>query len=106
MSARSSGFTMEKLIEAGMCEHPTELPSLPLAQRSELPSAPGVYFVLGEDNEVLYIGQSISLLRRWAVFTHGKLSELKKLGNVRLAWIEMEATEALGDVESVLIRHF
>jgi len=106
MSARSSGFTMEKLIQAGMCSHPTELPSLPLAQRSELPSVPGIYFVLGEDNEILYIGQSISLWRRWSGAKHEKLSGLQSLGNVRLAWIELESVADLEEAEKVLIGHF
>src|SRR3982750_3455505 len=99
MSANSSGLTMEDLIEAGMASDLTELQSLPLGQRSELPKVPAVYFALGEDNEVLYIGQSTSLWRRWASSGHNKLPELQKLGNVRVAWMELETEEQLGEVE-------
>src|SRR4051812_21336035 len=83
---------------------PTELPSLLLAQKKELPQVPAVYLAIGEHNEVLYIGRSVSLSSRW--ITHHRFPKLQKLGNVRLAWIEFETGEFLEEVERVLIDHF
>lgn len=83
---------------------PAELPSLPLNQKRELPRVPAVYLVLGEHSEVLYIGKSGSLSHRWV--RHHRASELQKLRDVRVAWIEMETRELLEEVERVLIDHF
>jgi excinuclease UvrABC nuclease subunit len=83
---------------------PAELPSLPLEHKRQLPPVPAVYFALGEDSEVLYIGRSISLSARWSA--HHRFPELQSLGNVRLAWIEFETEEFLEEVEQVLIDHF
>src|SRR3954470_6695411 len=103
MSAQSSVLTLPDL--SRFCQTiPAELPSLPLAQKRELPRVPAVYLAIGEHNEVLYIGQSGSLLTRW--LAHNKWPELQRLGGVRLAWIELETEEFLADVERVLIRHF
>jgi|1186.fasta_scaffold467295_1 hypothetical protein len=86
------------------CQLPDELPCLPLSRKRELPKGPGVYFVLGEDDEVLYVGQCISLHGRW--LAHNKLLELQSIRDVRVSWIELETTEFLGEVETVLIGHF
>src|SRR3954466_4842253 len=83
---------------------PAELPSLPLAQKRKLPQIPAVYLAIGEHNEVLYIGQSVSLSARWSA--HHRFPKLQMLGNVRLAWIEFETEEFLEEVERVLIAHF
>jgi hypothetical protein len=85
---------------------PTELPSLPLDHRRKLPNIPAVYFALGEGNEVLYIGKSVSLLNRWWGKSHHRFAQLESLGSVRLAWIELESKEFLDEVEQVLIEYF
>ncbi len=45
---------------------PSELSSLPLDARRELPDTPAIYFVLAGDT-VLYGGQSVLLRQRWPV---------------------------------------
>ena len=53
---------------------PFTLPSLPLANRSELPNCPAIYFVLNGD-AVLYIGRANNLYQRWAA--HHRWNQLK-----------------------------
>jgi hypothetical protein len=82
----------------------SQLPCLPLDQRQDLPDVPAVYFALGEEGEVLYIGKAVSLQGRW--ISHHRQMQLDRIGNVRLAWIELESQEFLEEVEQTLIEHF
>lgn len=90
-----------------------QLPSVPLAQRSQLPNKPGVYFVFG-GNSIIYIGmagktEQKTLRQRWE--THEKiplLEILEKVGTaINLYWyvIEGNANLRLG-IERVLIDKF
>lgn len=65
------------------------LPSVPLAQKSNLPRCPAIYFVLNQKREILYIGRSINLLYRWR--DHHRfvqLSEINKTKKVFIYWWE------------------
>lgn len=85
--------------------NPFVLPSLPLTERSNLPSLPGIYFVISESNEVLYIGQSTNLMFRWHSTNHNKYRDFINLGNVRIAWLVVEEIDLL-IIEGKLISIF
>jgi hypothetical protein len=69
----------------------TQLPSVPLVQRINLPSYPGIYFALDATNRVLYIGQASNLLSRWQGQSHHRIEQLMRLNKkspVRIAWLD------------------
>lgn len=51
-----------------------------LRQRSSLPSAPGIYFVTNERDDLLYIGQATNLRSRWAGRGHHRYNQLARKG--------------------------
>lgn len=80
------------------------LPSLPLADRRQLPNCAAVYLVLEGEN-VIYVGQSTSLILRWQ--GHDKLKQLKSRGaEIRLAWLECNDPTLLRSIEAALIQWF
>ena len=79
------------------------LPSLSLADRSQLPVCPAIYFAL-EGDRVLYVGRSGNLQQRW--ITHHRYSQLKGLNNVRIAWLECNDPSLLPEIEAALIEYF
>lgn len=83
---------------------PGELPSLPLEWRLGLPKCAGLYLVISFTGEVLYVGQSTNLNKRW--LSHHRQAELEKIEGVRIAWIEVTDTTLLMSIESALIKHF
>lgn len=66
-------------------DHPKDFPSVSLDSVQHLPSSAGIYFAL-RGSEVLYIGQSDNMQRRW-VNSHHKMDELRALENVRIHFI-------------------
>lgn len=84
--------------------NPLTLPSLPLAERRNLPSVCAIYFALSSYGEVLYIAKATSLVQRWAA--HHRYSQLKNMENVRLAWLECSDTSLLTEIEEALINWF
>ena len=61
-----------------------DMPSLPLADRCQLPETPGIY-ILYQDDHVLYIGKTLSLRRR--LQTHQRLQQFAEYGtNISIAW--------------------
>lgn len=83
--------------------NPLALPSLPLESRCNLPRKSALYFVFDEDDEMLYIGKTVSLVKRWQ--GHHRLAELKQLGNVRIAWMECDSA-IMDSLETTFITHF
>ncbi len=83
--------------------NPLDLPSLLLESRHELPDTSALYFVLDEDDEILYIGRTISLVKRWR--GHHLFAEFEQLGNVRIAWMECDA-RLITSSETKFIAHF
>jgi DNA-binding Xre family transcriptional regulator len=84
-----------------------KLPSVDLSDLSDrafIPSAPGIYFCLSADGEVLYIGRSINISRRW--IQHHRQKQLAQIDNVRLAWLEVSDTYLLPSIEKALIEYF
>lgn len=83
------------------------LPSLPLSDRKVLPKKlSAIYFVLSESNEILYIGRAICLYNRWNRWEHHKQSQLDRLVNIRIAWMEVNNRALLPRVEYALIKYF
>lgn len=72
------------------------LPSMPLTNHKRIPPISAIYFCLDENRQILYIGQTENLRKRWQA--HHRYTQLKQLGNISLAWVpckteELEATE-------------
>ncbi|NJM23704.1 MAG: GIY-YIG nuclease family protein, partial [Richelia sp. SM1_7_0] len=58
-----------------------------------------------QGDRVLYIGKTINLAQRWA--THNRLKQFsKKVGDIRVAWLECSNTTLLHKVEAALIEQF
>ncbi len=81
----------------------TDLPSLPLSERSALPDTAAIYFVLA-GHTVLYIGQSVSLRQRWVA--HHRLAQLNEHGGCRIAWMQVDDVSLLDGIEQACIAHF
>lgn len=80
------------------------LPSLPLSDRRRLPDVSAVYLVL-EEEIVIYVGQSRSLLNRW--LSHDKLKKFKsRVTPLRVAWLECSEITLLHEIETALIAWF
>ncbi len=60
--------------------NPLDLPSLPLESRRSLPDISALYFVLDEDDELLYIGRANNLVKRWRGHGHGLFIDIDQLG--------------------------
>lgn len=84
--------------------NPLLLPSLPLEQRKSLPICSAIYFAIDANNIIQYIGIASSLKSRWAA--HHKENELIKIGNIRLAWLEVSDKSLLPTIEKALINWF
>jgi len=82
----------------------TTLPSLPLNQRSQLPTDSCIYFALSAEGKVLYIGKSDNLAKRWR--QHHRCQQLEAMDGVRLAWLQVEDKESLLSIEAAMIKHF
>lgn len=70
---------------------PTLLPCLYYWQKAELPRVRCVYFVLSILDEVLYVGKSDDLKKRWTSHTCKEDCEVQE-GGVRIAWFENPRT--------------
>ncbi|NER99445.1 MAG: GIY-YIG nuclease family protein [Symploca sp. SIO1B1] len=63
--------------------NPLTLPSVPLSQRSQLPTTPSIYFAIDTQGVVQYIGRSINPRQRWV--SHHHFHELSNIGGVKIA---------------------
>lgn len=74
---------------------------LDFESKSLLPKVPAIYFVL-EDDEIIYIGQTRSLVDRWR--RHHILDKLSDLtGQISIAWLQCNDVSLLKTIESILI---
>lgn len=83
--------------------NPADLPAIPLAERAALPDTPAIYFVLAGDT-VLYVGQSVNVRQRW--LAHHRLQQLNEHGGCRIAWLMVDDTSLLDEMERACIAHF
>lgn len=86
--------------------NPSLLPSVPLEGRNYLPEVSGIYFVISQTGEILYIGKAVSIQRRWN--KHHKFEEIKPYNGARIAWFAYpaQADEDLEKLEKECILHF
>ncbi len=66
----------------------SELPSISLNARQDLPTCSAIYIVIDSLNQVLYVGQASNLQARWQ--GHHRLEQLNKINKkklVRIAWV-------------------
>lgn len=67
------------------------LPLTTLRQYAKLPTAPGIYFVLSESGELVYIGHSCNMRRRFKSSTHQVKIHFQGEArrSVKVYWLEM-----------------
>jgi putative transcriptional regulator len=82
---------------------PLALPSLPLCERSQLPTTPCIYFAVDAQGVVQYIGRAINLRTRWQA--HGKGVELGAIAGIRIAYLQTDLN-LLSEIEAALIAWF
>lgn len=80
------------------------LPSLPLQQKSKLPSKSGIYFAIDSFGSVQYIGLAKNIQHRWA--GHHRYEELKQSDGVRIAYLLVSDVALLPEIEHALIAWF
>jgi len=80
------------------------LPSVPLAEKGNLPASPGIYFAIDSFNTIQYIGLSTNAKRRWS--RHHRYEQLSRLGGIKLAWLIVDNIALLSEIEKALIAHF
>jgi excinuclease UvrABC nuclease subunit len=62
------------------------LPCVPYSKKSLLPQAPGLYFVITDDDQVVYVGEAWeSIKARW--LDHAKTRALRRTTSVRIAYV-------------------
>lgn len=85
----------------------SNLPQLPLEDKRSLPDLPAVYFAVGTDSEILYVGRTASLRRRWKGNRHQHLETLYNRDEpIHLAWLAVEHEDWLPELEYELITRF
>ena len=82
----------------------SELPFVSLLNCRNLPSVPGIYFVLDASADVRYIGLSKDLRARW--MAHHKYDAFQSLGAISVAYLTVSDISLLSSIEVALIKHF
>jgi DNA-binding XRE family transcriptional regulator len=85
---------------------PQTLPSVFFEWKAALPKCAGIYFVIDNNEEVLYIGRSKDINQRWSSVGHHRHNQLSSMSGVRIAWMEVTDLLLLPDIESALIDWF
>lgn len=80
------------------------LPSLPLSERKTLPQRSGYYFVLSDDEKIIYIGMTRDLRVRW--YSHNKHKQMVEHGAARIAYLIVERGMLFIHNEMALIQHY
>lgn len=83
--------------------NPLALPSVPLEQRSLLPTTSCIYFAIDSQEDIQYIGRSVNAQQRW--MQHHRYAQLNLIGGVRIAYLQVDA-DLLTEVELALIEWF
>jgi excinuclease UvrABC nuclease subunit len=76
------------------------LPSIPFGSPPDMPGGEGVYFVIGAEDRVIYIGSSWMLKSRWQ--RHNKQAQCVEAGAIRIAWFNCDWRQA-EDIEAEMI---
>lgn len=83
--------------------NPLFLPSLPMGWRKAFPACPAIYFAILND-KILYIGRTNCLAKRW--IDHHREAELQKMGDVKIAWVQVSDVRLLPAIEKAFIHFF
>jgi hypothetical protein len=94
-----------------LLERVLALPSVDYTERRvRLPDRPGLYFAIGKNSEILYIGMSRHSIRgRWKASFHDGACQIEKRGledQARIAYIVYADTVRLVEDEKAAIRTF
>jgi hypothetical protein len=79
---------------------PLSLPSVPVADRKQLPTVPCVYFAIDSTDAIQYIGRSVNPRKRWQ--NHHRHAQV--IG-CRIAYMQCDGA-LLDEVETALIEWF
>lgn len=66
----------------------SQLPSVDLLDKENLPTCAAIYFVCDRNSQVLYIGRTVNLWKRWR--EHHRFKQLKRFNrkdSIRISWI-------------------
>jgi len=84
------------------------LPSVPLPEWRTLPKEPGIYLVLADNGDVMYVGKAQDLSTRWK--SHHRTPDLKN-AEYRGVWLAAAATtktsaqSTQAEIERLLRKH-
>ena len=73
----------------------SELPSVYLLDKSNLPSCAAIYFVYDNKGQVLYIGRTVNLVARWR--EHHRFNQLKRFNRksrISISWMACSNDQA------------
>lgn len=70
-----------------------DLQKVAIADIKQLPSIPGVYFVVNQHGETLYVGQSVNIKYRWHGSHHRHVDIAKEEAGVFVAWVACNKDE-------------
>lgn len=83
----------------------SSLPSVPFAERQNLPEFQGLYFVVCADGGVAYLGKARNIRHRW--MTHHRRHNIARIEGASIAWLELDVSATLlRDAELSCIAHF
>ena len=82
----------------------SELSSVLISERDELPEQSGIYFVMDEVDTIHYIGMSINLRNRW--YSHHRQEDFDLIKNGKIAYISSMPKHYLKEIEATLIKTF
>lgn len=85
-------------------EQVLELPSVKMEHKRLLSQALGIYFVVKEESEIIYIGKTHNYLERWAA--HKIIKELPRGAFLEIYCLDCANEDLLSYLEEHLIRHF
>ncbi|MBP6734411.1 MAG: GIY-YIG nuclease family protein [Chromatiaceae bacterium] len=71
-----------------------ELPIVSIHDKTHLPKISGVYIVLNESGDPLYVGQSENIKRRLTRGHHCD-DDIKQMGNVFISWVAVDKEDLL-----------
>ena len=80
------------------------LPWLPLEEKTAFPRKSAIYFAIDSLGAVQYIGRSVNVRQRWG--NHHKYDELANVGNIKIAYLFVDAVVLLPEIEAALIDWF
>jgi predicted GIY-YIG superfamily endonuclease len=82
----------------------SDLPWLPLEEKSAFPNQPAIYFCIDNNDGVQYIGRSVNLKQRWS--QHHRYERLKRTGSIKIAYLIVHDVNCLIELEKEAIKIF